>query len=156
MQIGLGEQLAVGQTFVVLITALIGIRTFLRDSALKRAEWLERLHEKFYVRENYKYIRRVLDYASPDQFAAFKTAINSDTFTSEQEMLVDYLNFFHFIGAIWKRGQLNEREIKLLFSYYLSVLAKHDFLLDYMRREKFYNLLTMLKKFGYLDRKKPA
>ena len=141
------------QTSAIAIGGLFAARTYMRDSSLKRVEWLERLHEKFYVEDTYKYVRQLLDYESEDDFSSFQSAISSRKWTEEQEQLVDYLNFFHFISAVWTKGHLKQHEIKLLFDYYLGLLVKHDFLVQYMQRENFDNLLNMLTKFGYFKDK---
>lgn len=140
------------QAAFVVLASIVAIRTFSRDSNLKRAEWLERLHDKFYLGKDYKTIRRILDYESADNFQEFKNKITSKSYSDEQEQLVDYLNFFHFIATIWLQGQIKEVEIKRLFSYYLSVLTKRDFLVAYMKEEEFHDLLKMLRKFGYLKK----
>lgn len=141
--------LDVAQTGLIIVGGLIAGRTYLRDSAVKKAEWLERLHDKFFLTDEYKRIRQVLDYSSVDDYQSFIESINSEMANTDQEDLIDYLNFFHFISSLWKNGQLNDKEIKLLFDYYIRLLTKHDFIVNYMEREGFVNLIEMIDRFGY-------
>ncbi|MEM0930616.1 MAG: hypothetical protein AAGI89_15110 [Pseudomonadota bacterium] len=146
--------ISVLQALGFLVAGIVAVRTFTRDSGLKRSEWLERLHDKFYGQENYKYIRRALDYSSDHSFEQLKDNIVSRGYSDNVEKLVDYLNFFHFIATLWDTNQLTEKEIRSLFNYYLKLLTKHDFIVDYMEREEFYLLLRMLRSFSMLPKKK--
>ena len=141
--------LQAAQTAFIVVGGLFAGRTYLRDSTVKKAEWLERLHDKFFYTDEYKSVRRILDYGSVDNYASFQEAIDSDIANEDQEDLIDYLNFFHFIAALWKNGQLKDEEVKMLFDYYVCLLTKHDFIMTYMKREGFHNLLEMIHSFGY-------
>lgn len=104
------------------------------------------MHAKFFESENYKKIRRILDYQTEPEFSRLRQAALDGTYDELVEELVDYLNFFEFVASLERLGQLKQREISVLFQYYLSLLRKHDFVRDYIRTQGFEDLQRLLDK----------
>ena len=111
---------------------------------LQKAEWLEKLHLRFFGEATYKRTRRILDYESSEEFRHLRENLQSDVYHSDVEDFVDYLNFFEFIGHLWEMGQLDDQEIRALFDYYLGLLRKHDFVVRFIRDHSFEALYRML------------
>lgn len=96
------------------VAAIIAAVNYLNQTKIKRAEWVKSLFEKFFETPIYKEVRGWLDYdelteklTGPDQRA------NEEKFT-------DFLNFFEFIGVLYSRGQIKEKEVDEVFDYYLK------------------------------------
>lgn len=121
------------------------------STRLKKAEWIESLHAKFFESANYKRIRGILDHEKSADYADLKAAVLNTTDTAEQilltELLVDYLNFFEFIASLPGLVQLDDREIALLFDYYIRLLKRHDFVMRFIRTEGFEKLASVLDRW---------
>jgi len=128
------------------VGGVIALATFWRSAKLKRAEWLYNLHVKFYEASNYKAIRRILDYEPPAELTRLRETIERGANDDLAEALVDYLNFFEFVASLWKLKQLSEREIMMLFEYYLRRIRDHQFVLTFVQQEGFESLGELLKK----------
>ena len=125
------------------LTALV---TFRRSARLKRAEWLYNLHVKFYEAANYKPIRRILDYEPSAELTRLRETIEKGANDDLAEALVDYLNFFEFVASLLKLKQLSEREILMLFEYYLRRIRDHPFVVAFVQQEGFESLAELLNK----------
>ncbi len=125
-------------TFWILssIGIIIAWVTFRQNSKLKRAEWLKSLFEKFYESSQYKEIRWKIDNES--------IQADVDGHAELEEKLVDYLNFFEFIGSLWKMKQLSISEVRMLFDYYLNIIKNSVFLRSYIAKYGFENLSRLL------------
>ena len=80
-----------------MVNISVAVFAYCRNVRLKRAEWLRSLFEKFYETERYKAVRTRLDNADELQKRGL-----------EEELLVDYLNFFEFIASLHKPGQIRK------------------------------------------------
>lgn len=67
-----------------------------------------------------------------------------------QEKLVDYLNFFEFISTLNEIGQLNIKEIDLVFGYYINALSNCDEIMDFKKRSGFQNLREIIRQINNL------
>lgn len=135
-------------TVTLLATAIGGFATihvFFRNSQLKRAEWLYSLFEKFFYDEKYSEIRRIIDYAHPEDIEKLIKAINSTNDHDLEEQLVNYLNFFEFIANLWLLKQVPLREIKMMFEYYIRRLEEHDFIMDYINKYGFEGVAKLVE-----------
>jgi hypothetical protein len=140
--------------WIPIVTATLGavggwiaIVTFRRNLRLKHAEWIEKLHSKFYESQTYKRIRRILDYRCAPDYENLQHAIDGSKSEDDLvECFVDYLNFFEYIAILWKLGQLSQPEILMLFEYYLRLAKDHEFVLKFIREESFENLELLLSK----------
>ncbi|MHB8181788.1 MAG: hypothetical protein ACYC45_02420 [Acidithiobacillus ferriphilus] len=131
-----------------LLGFIVGVWTYRASLSLQRAKWLSELYDKFYHQDRYHEMRKTLDYMQPDEIKHLSEALNSHSENALEEEFVDYLNFFHFIAILVESNQITHKEVNLMFSYYISMLRKHDFIINYMKKEGFntlVNLVTELK-----------
>jgi hypothetical protein len=127
--------------------AVFALKTYHDNVRLKRAEWIDKLHSKFFESPNYKRMRRILDYEPAPEFPDLEQALCGKTPDDELcECFVDYLNFFEYISSLWKTRQLTHNEIFMLFQYYLYLIRKHQFIWDYVRHEGFENLAELIER----------
>jgi len=110
-----------------------------------RAEWLDGLYTRFYEQSQYKRMRRVLDYEIEPALGTLRKAIEEGDGSDATEELVDYLNFFEFLGSLKEMGQLSEREISMMFEYYVTRLNDHPFIVRFAETQGFERLSAMLK-----------
>jgi hypothetical protein len=100
---------ALGTGAGVLIAAI----NYRNQTAIKRAEWIKSLFEKFFEDPTYKEVRGWLDYNElAEKLAAPDKRINEEKFT-------DFLNFFEFIGVLYFNQQLTYKQVCDVFDYYL-------------------------------------
>lgn len=137
-------------TIVAGIFAIVGggiaLLTYRQNTLLKRAEWLDKLHARFFESTNYKRVRRILDYRAMPEYEHLQLGLTEQH--SDQELcesFVDYLNFFELIASLLKLDQLNLEEVKMLFEYYLRSMHDHNCILDFIREYGFENLAELLK-----------
>jgi len=139
----------------VLVGGVFGLRTYRRNLKLKRAEWLEKLHAKFFESANYKRIRRILDYQSEPDFSNLQTCNRHKAADDELcESFVDYLNFFEFIASLWRLGQLEKQEVLMLFRYYFELLRKRDFAWQFICERDFENLKALVDEIPAVSLRK--
>ncbi|HSZ63113.1 MAG TPA: hypothetical protein VK828_15025 [Terriglobales bacterium] len=81
--------------------------------------------------------RDKLDCASGDPLVA-------KLVSEEASELTDYLNFFEFVAYLESSRQLDEADVRALFSYYLDCLKKHKEVAAYIQNQE--------KGFEYLRR----
>lgn len=130
--------------------ALLTWLTFWKSLRLRRAEWLSRLYESFYVKPELKAVRAALDYEGEAKRELLRCVESDPENAKVLEPLVDYLNFFEFIAVLWTMKQLSLDEIQLLFGYYLRRLGEEPRIVEFCREGGFKNLLRMLEKLGYV------
>lgn len=143
--------------FLISIVAVItSFLTYRQSIKLKESEWLHSFSDKFYSNENYKRIRRILDYSEikTKEFDKFKHIINKLLNDEKQfeddeikliEDLADFLNFFELIGSLVALKQLKISEVRLMFEYYLSLIKRHKFLCDYLKNDGFEKTLFLIE-----------
>lgn len=144
------EYLQAAGVLTAIIVGWNALRTFEHTVRLKRAEWLDKLHSKFYESENYKRIRRILDYQLEPDYEQLERAVSRKKIDEEScvlaENFVDFLNFFEYIAALRRTGQLSDEEIFMLFEYYLRLLNRRPFVVEYVKKYGFENLSQLLSK----------
>ncbi|HEX2616747.1 MAG TPA: hypothetical protein VHL57_04345 [Flavobacteriales bacterium] len=123
-----------------LVGVAVGVITYRKNTALKHAEWLRSLFEKFYEAEYYRNVRTWMD-CSPEEQEATHQAV------SDRE-LADYLNFFEFIGILEKMGQLTREEIDQLFDYYLRLIKGSPIASAYVQKHGFEQVERLLRSTG--------
>jgi hypothetical protein len=126
-----------------IIAPIIALVTYRRNVKTKRAEWLSTLHAKFFESTTYKSMRHIIDY-QPAEFATLRECLVQGGSDQLIESFVDYLNFFEFIASLWKLNQLSIEEVAMLFEYYLTNLASHQFILDFVATQGFENLSSLI------------
>ena len=107
----------------IVLTALNVFREF-QESRRNRVKWMQTLFEKFYEQVQYKTMRKKIDHG--------ELTISTLAASSEEEELVDYLNFFEFIASLNARGHIKREEIYMLFGYYLDQLRSHQVIKPYI------------------------
>ncbi len=126
------------------IGVIIAVITYSRNVSVKKAEWLWNLYQKFFENEQHKTIRKYLIY-KPERFGKL---FDSDI-TEDDEVLIekvdDFLNFFEFIASLKKLRQINEKEIDMMFDYYLTAIGENVHLKEYIEKEGFENLTLLIK-----------
>lgn len=115
-------------------------QTFNANRKIRRAEWLKSLYEKFYENDQYKTVRRWID------FDTLSTELQHDGSHEKEEKLTDFLNFFEFIATLEKMKQLSVMEIQDLFSYYLTRIRSTEICMNYLQVYEFRNLEKLLYK----------
>jgi hypothetical protein len=140
------DWIEVGKAALLLLGAVVALWQYRIGTNLKKAEWIESLHSKFFESDTYKNIRRILDYESQPDFANLKTGLSDGSADHGElcESFVDYLNFFEFIASLGELNQLTKREIFMLFDYYLHLLHRHEFIRCYIREQGFESLEKLL------------
>jgi hypothetical protein len=128
-------------TGLVALGFLLAAWTFIQNTKVRRAEWLMKLYEKFYENDDLKVVRRRLDYDKDGLLGDLATG-NKDTV----EKLSDYLNFFEFVQALRNIGQIEEREVREMFDYYIQLLRDPE-VRRFCEEEGFENTLTLLDDF---------
>jgi hypothetical protein len=132
---------------VAVVAAVVALVTYRKTARTKRAEWLASLHTKFFESTNYKRIRGILDYQTPE-LATLRELVSSGEYNELAELFADYLNFFEFIASLWKLGQLDIGEVAMLFEYYLNNLATHKFITNFITTHGFENLNRLLAELA--------
>lgn len=120
--------------------------TYRQSQRQRRAEWLDGLYTRFYEQPQYKRIRRVLDYRIEPDLGNLRTAIESGADSDAAEELVDYLNFFEFLGSLQAMGQLSQNETSMMFEYYICRLNDEPFVVSYVETQGFERLARMLSR----------
>ncbi len=123
-----------------LVTALVAVSVYLRNSKLERAKWSLSLYEKFYEQSNLKEIRDILDNEPDHERVVSLVLEGSANFT-------DYLNFFEFMAFLERDKQLKRAEVKALFDYYLKCLNRHPRVLNFVRENGYEDLQKLLEQW---------
>ncbi len=142
---------------VALWSARRAIREYGSRTGLEKAQWLARLFEKFYEHKSYKKIRQAIDF---EELIPILTLIDKDlsarsgtgaTFSRDEKDLLDeftdYLNFFELVAYLRELNQLEERDVRAMFSYYLDRMREVDGdgkILRYIRESGYEHLVALL------------
>lgn len=131
--------------------AIPAILTYRESLRLRRAEWLHKLFQEYYSATTYRPIRQLLD--APDGRARLsemlsRLASRESRLSPEESKtlydLTDFLSFFEFIAFLHSEGALSLEDCKVLFHYYLQLLAQQRDVLDFMKRYGYGLLLQLL------------
>lgn len=132
------------ETGLLALGFLIAAWTLLKNTRVRRAEWLASLYERFYLNVDFKRTRALLDYDSPERTKLLECLETEPENASALEPLVDYLNFFEFVASLWKLKQLKTKEVKMMFEYYIKNLAESRELMNFIRKEGFERLEELI------------
>ena len=127
--------------FGVIFTSI----NYFNSLKVKRGEWIKSLFEKFYEEDRFKKIRKEIEYETIRSFLAIdskEVASNKEN----EELLVDYLNFFELLATLIKNKHIRKNEVFDLFSYYLNLLKKDIFIRRYVEQFSFKNLNALLNE----------
>jgi hypothetical protein len=153
-----GEYLTGTATLVLACGAVVGLIQGLRDYRSKidveKAKWFLQLYEKFFEHNQYKAVRRRLDYDETDKInQLIAAASQGHKFSTDEQIefddFTDYLNFFELIALLKKTGQLTSDDIKAGFEYYLRLLTKgqNPVIRRYLVEAGFKNLDRLLEEY---------
>lgn len=129
---------------VAVLGASIAMLTYRQDVRIKQTDWLYQLFEKFYEQPQYKTVRRILDNESSPEFSQLQESIERLDDTQNHE--ADFLNFFEFICNLVDDNRMRRADMNKLFNYYLDMLSKRDFIIDYAAFQGFEALHRELKR----------
>ena len=132
-----GEWLQLTALLVTAIGGIFAIATYRRDVRHKRTDWLYQLFDKFYEKQTYQTIRKVLDYKLEPDYSELQRQIQEPGSKDLEEKFADYLNFFEFLCNLQRTGRMDRRDIDNMFDYYLTSLARMDWVYAYVSRNGF-------------------
>ena len=147
-EIGVIASVVTALSFIVAsIIALISLRV---NNRLRRTDLLNALFEKFFYQSKYAEIRKHIDYSSKheDLMKQLEESLINHNKNEEdlEEKCVDFFNFFEFIAVLWKLKQLQIKEIKYMFEYYIKMLDNNPYTKRYIEENGFENLLDLIKE----------
>lgn len=119
-----------------------------RDVTAKRTDWLYQIFSDFYEKENYKTIRRILDYRDGEDYERLQAEAARNASTDLHEKLADYLNFFEFVIGLQRRRRISRDELCWLFNYYIECIAAQPWLVAYVHRFGFEQICAELHRRG--------
>jgi hypothetical protein len=143
---------AIVTIFTGIVAIIFAIPSYVRNSNVRRAEWLSSLFEKFYESKIYPLVRDIIDYnvdvsTMDDLELLIAAAFGYGTDVRQARIVLNnYLNFFEFVANLKVLNQLKETELNLLFSYDLGLLKKSRVLWQYIDNDEneFENLKALL------------
>jgi hypothetical protein len=125
----------------------MAVATYPFNSRTRRAEFIHKLHTDFFVSATYKEVRRNLDWSTQEELEDAKRLIRENS-----EKADDYLNFFEMGCYLVETKQLEMQDLKALFGYYLTCMARPElrshFKLDSMGFENLSKMLRALKQIN--------
>jgi hypothetical protein len=130
-------------TLGIIFTAI----SYNKNNKIKRGEWLKSLFEKFFEEGTFSEVRQVIEYEKISTFLELdvkKMATNQ----RNEELLVNYLNFFEFVSVLVKNNHVTRDEVIDLFEYYLAAIQKNQFIMQYISQFGFKNLYKLLNEFN--------
>jgi len=152
-----GTYLAGAGTIVLavaaIVTGVLAIREYRSRTQAEKVKWLFELFEKFYEGDNYKAIRKRIDYDNLDDIrkAMRQESIGNPPLSDTQKVVLDefteYLNFFEMIAYLKQEKQLTQHDIEAMFQYYLRRLLQVDKdsrIRGYIKEQGFENLDRLL------------
>jgi hypothetical protein len=130
---------------LLFFTALVGIAAYLqfkKNTEIKRAEFLMKLYKNFYES---KHLEKISEWVDSEEN---KTQENFDKMLKDRETeFTDFLNFFQLIVILKNMGQLEEKEIKQMFHYYLKLIKNNEFIMIYLSKYYYNELSDYLKQY---------
>ncbi len=140
------DPLEATKVLLAAVAAGLALYTFWRNLKVRRAEWLASLYERFYLNEDFKRTRALLDYDSEERTKLLDCLRAEPENARALEPLVDYLNFFEFVASLWKLGQLKTEEVEMMFEYYIRDIAKKPEVMGFVRKEGFERLQELIAR----------
>lgn len=153
----------VGLVAGALYAAAVAVREYQRGqetdrdrAKLEKAQWLSELFRSFYEKDNYKKIRRMIDF---DELGDIRLLLQEDQkprpqFSPENQQLfdefTDYMNLFEFVAYLKNLDQLDSEDIKAMFAYYLERIVAVDEtgeIRRYLQSSGYGNLSRLLKTY---------
>ena len=145
-EIGVIASVVTALSFIV--ASVIALLSLHINNRLRRTDLLNALFEKFFYQSKYAEIRKHLDYSTKhdDLIKLLEEALINHNNEELEEKCVDFFNFFEFISVLWKLKQLQIKEIKFMFEYYVKMLDNNPYARRYLEDNGFENLLDLIKE----------
>lgn len=137
---GLEQALDVAGVVVAGVLGIVAVFNYLRDVEHKRTDWLYQLFDKFYEKQTYSDIRRILDHKMEPEYTELKRQATEPGPKNLDEKFADYLNFFEFLVNLQRTGRMRRRDLDNMFDYYLTSLAQQDWVREYAARNGYEGL----------------
>jgi hypothetical protein len=141
-----GDWGEIATAVVAAIAAIVGLFTYRADVLNKRADLLYRFFEDFYRSDTYKLIRRALDNPESSHAGALRHDVVTQADSELHEAFVDYLNFFEFQCNLVELNRIQRTDMVRMFDYYLTNLARRDWVQNYAEQEGFEALSRELRR----------
>jgi len=119
-----------------------------------KAKWLFQLYHRLFEENQYKAVRRKLDYDDTSEIKALIAKDKKGEPFDPAEMVAfdeftDYLNFFEMIAHLKEANQLSSPDIQATFDYYLRLLTKkkNPEIREYLKKDGFESLDKLLLQY---------
>lgn len=119
----------VGSYIVGAIAAVFALGVYRQNARRERAKWADSLFDRFFVKEDLKQVRDLIDCTAND-------ARVRDLVAGDEPRWTDYLNFFEFVQYLKVSKQLSEQDVQALFGYYLGCLRRHQAIVEYIEKDE--------------------
>ncbi len=133
--------------------AVVGVIQYADAVKLRRANWLYKLYQEFYVKKNLKEIREKLDSDSGrkeiESLVSKSENSLSETESTTLASFTDYLNFFEFMVYLKKKGAIKREDMIDMFKYYLDCLRRSAPILSYIPKFGFEMLNEFFGRDGW-------
>jgi hypothetical protein len=90
---------------------------------LKRAEWINKLYDTFYITEHFSYCKSNIIYSktlNKEIITALNNSLNRETQDEKSKLIIEkidnFLNFFEFIIYLNEIKQINSKDLNVMFS----------------------------------------
>jgi len=127
-----------------IIAAFYSARTYYRNSAQERAQWLFDLYQRFYESERHKRVRLLIE-SGKTEFA------EKEEDAELLQELDDYLNFFEFISFLLAQKRLQRNEVMAMFDYPFRKMVGDNSIMRYLAHPEYgyEGLNELLKNLSY-------
>jgi hypothetical protein len=126
------------------LTALLSVWKYFRNSKEARVKWLSEVYQRFYGNPTMRLVRMRLD----SEGGAFVRAFMEEDNIALRGQADDYLNFFEFVSYLYAQKQLGREEIMTMFREPLRDIAKHPEITQRLSGWGFEKLVGMLEGLG--------
>jgi hypothetical protein len=131
----------IGAYLAGILAALFSVWQYRRNSRRERTRWIYDLYRRFWEQPSLRKMRERIDWGD----TAFLEEEDKDVLSDFD----DYLNFFEFIGYLWKSGELELTEISVMFDYSLRQLGQNKIIRSYLTKYGYEQLNALLNELRY-------
>ncbi len=131
----------VGAYLAGILAAHFSVWQYRRNSRRERTRWIYDLYRRFWEQPSLRKMRERIDWGD----TAFLAQEDKDALSDFD----DYLNFFEFIGYLWKSGELERTEISVMFDYSLQQLGENKTIRSYLTKYGYEQLNALLDELRY-------
>lgn len=131
-----------------LIGFLWGVYQYKKSIDLKRAEWIHKIFNTFYLEEKFKHIKKgvvyaeILDPSIAEVLKYYIAKSNGKPFILSPEIdrdaiieeLINFFNFFEFIIYLVEINQIFHRDVQVMFHGFLTRIGRHELIVEFLKR----------------------